>query len=86
MSLKYPKYGSKQYTLLQYLRTYKCITKQTALHELKIQNLPDQVMALRKKGYCILTDYRTLDQDLTIVVYYYYPNGNAKGPNAKPNS
>ena len=86
MSLKCPKYGTKQYALLQYLRTYKCITKQTALHELKIQNLPDQVMALRIKGYYILTGYRTIDHDLTIVVYYYFPYGNGKEPNAKPNS
>lgn len=86
MSLKYPKYGTKRHALLQYLRTFKYITKQTALHELKIQNLADQIMVLRRKGYIIGTSYRKIDNNLTIVVYHYFPYGNAKEPNAKPNS
>ena len=86
MHLTTPEYGTKRHALLEYLRTHKDITKQTALHELKIQNLPDQIMALRRKGFNIITNYRTIDQDLTIVVYYYFPYGNAKEPNAKPNS
>lgn len=79
MHLTTPKYGTKRHALLKYLQKHRQITKLIALQELKIQNLADQIMVLRRKGYLIGTSYRKIDNDLTIVVYHHYPN-------AKPNS
>ena len=71
MHLTTPEYGTKRHALLKYLQKHRQITKLIALQELKIQNLADQIMVLRRKGYIIGTSYRKIDNDLTIVVYHY---------------
>ena len=71
MHLTTPEYGTKRHALLKYLQKHGQITKLIALQELKIQNLADQIMVLRRKGYIIGTSYRKIGNDLTIVVYHY---------------